>query len=303
MKVVQDGDHRLFSLRHLCTLHRTAYVYDENDILGPEPHEVVGGIDLRKCTREEMAAGDNVLHLDDVSIVGRAKRDSIANLDLTVRQHEIVGVAGVSGNGQSALAGLISGLIAPATGTVHIDGNQVLEHHPRGMIHQGVGRIPEDRHHDGIVGDMSVAENMVIERLDDPQIQSSGLLRRDAINANAERLAAEYDVRGPGIHARARLLSGGNIQKMILARVFEQDPKLILANQPTRGLDMGAAAEVARRLLEARARGAGILLISDDLDEILSLADRILVIHDGQLVAAKSRNREEIGLMMAGRLT
>ena len=149
---------------------------------------------------------------------------------------------------------------------------------------------------------MSVAENMVIERLGDPEIQSRGLLKQDAITANAQRLASEYDVRGPGVHARARLLSGGNIQKMILARVFEQDPKLILANQPTRGLDMGAAAEVARRLLEARARGSGVVLISDDLDEILSLADRIFVIHDGQLVAAESRDREEIGLMMAGQV-
>ena len=168
------------------------------------------------------------------------------------------------------------------------------------MIRAGVGRIPEDRHRDGIVGAMSVAENMVIERLDDPDVARRGLLQTGAIRAHAERLAREYDVRGPGVDAPARLLSGGNIQKLILARVFEQDPGVILANQPTRGLDMGAAAEVARRLLEARARGAGVLLISEDLDEVLNLADRIFVIHDGRLREAASRERAAIGLMMAG---
>ena len=141
---------------------------------------------------------------------------------------------------------------------------------------------------------------MVIERLNDPQIQSRGLLKQEAISANAERLVKDYDVRGPGVHARARLLSGGNIQKMILARVFEQDPKLILANQPTRGLDFRAAAEVSRRLIEARDRGAGVILISEDLDEVLSLADRIFVMSGGYLTETASRDRTAIGELMAG---
>jgi len=211
-----------------------------------------------------------------------------------------LGIAGVSGNGQSALASLISGLRRADSGTIFVDGSEITRPTPRAMIAAGVGRIPEDRHHDGIIGAMSVAENMVIERLDDPEIQTNGLLNRAAIRQNADRLIKEYDVRGPGAEADARVLSGGNIQKLILARVFEQSPRLVLANQPTRGLDMGAAAEVGRRLLEARARGAGIVLISEDLDEVLGLADRIMVIHDGQLHAANSRDREEIGLMMAG---
>lgn len=298
LREVLAFSHRIAVLRHGVKVGEIATKdADERAIA-----RMMVGADTPKIPREEMAAGDNVLELNDVSIVGRAKRDSIANLSLAVRRHEIVGVAGVSGNGQSALAALISGLIAPTSGSVAIDATKVDVFAPQNMVKQGIGRIPEDRHHNGIVGDMSVAENMVIERLDDPQIQSRGLLKQEAINANAERLAKDYDVRGPGVNARARLLSGGNIQKMILARVFEQDPKLILANQPTRGLDMGAAAEVARRLLEARSRGAGVVLISDDLDEILSLADRIYVIHDGELVAAGSRDREEIGLMMAGQV-
>ena len=140
-----------------------------------------------------------------------------------------------------------------------------------------MGRIPEDRHHDGIVGAMSVAENMVIERLDDPEVQARGLLRRDAIRANAERLATDYDVRGPGVTARARLLSGGNMQKLIFGRNLADAPRVLIAAQPTRGLDEGAIAAVHEEILAARARGAGVILISEDLDEVIALADRAQV--------------------------
>lgn len=258
------------------------------------------GADTPKVDRVEMATGAPVLKLSGVSVLGRSKRDTLQGVNLEVRAHEILGLAGISGNGQSALANVISGLSQPSAGTIEVTGAQIDRPSPAGMVKAGIGRIPEDRHHEGIVGAMSVAENMVIERLDDPEIQSRGLLRKDAILANSEKLAKAYDVRGPGVTASSRLLSGGNIQKLILARVFERSPRLILANQPTRGLDMGAAAEVGRRLLEARARGAGVVLISEDLDEILGLADRIVVIRDGTLIDAKSHDREAIGLMMAG---
>ena len=258
------------------------------------------GADTPKVARDEMAPGAPVLKLEGVSVAGRSKRDTLTDVDLTVHAHEILGIAGISGNGQSGLAQVISGLAPPSAGRIRVDGSEVLRPSPSAMVEAGIGRIPEDRHREGIVGAMSVAENMVIERLDDPEVQSRGLLRREAIAENAERLAKAYDVRGPGVLAASRLLSGGNIQKLILARVFERSPRLILANQPTRGLDMGAAAEVGRRLLEARARGAGVVLISEDLDEILGLSDRILVIRDGHLVEAETHDRERIGLMMAG---
>jgi general nucleoside transport system ATP-binding protein len=258
------------------------------------------GADTPVTPREAMAPGAPVLTLKNVNVQGQSKRDSLSGADFSVHSHEILGIAGVSGNGQSALAGLVSGLMKPGSGTVSVDGTEIGRPNPLTMIEAGVGRIPEDRHHDGIVGAMSVAENMVIERLNDTDVQTRGLLNRDAIQTNAERLTKDYDVRGPGSDAPSRLLSGGNIQKLILARVFDQNPRLILANQPTRGLDMGAAAEVGRRLLEARKRGAGVLLISEDLDEILGLADRIMVIHDGELTEVATRDREEIGLSMAG---
>lgn len=258
------------------------------------------GADTPKVARTAMAPGAPVLELSNLSVEGRAKRDTLKGINLTVKAHEILGIAGVSGNGQRGLANVISGLAHPSAGAITVDGRDISKPSPGIMVSAGVGRIPEDRHHEGIVGAMTVAENMVIERLDDSAIQSRGLLKRDAIKANAEQLAQAYDVRGPGVTAPSRLLSGGNIQKLILARVFERSPSLILANQPTRGLDMGAAAEVGRRLLAARERGAGVVLISEDLDEILGLADRIVVIRDGVLVEAPGHDREKIGLMMAG---
>ncbi len=258
------------------------------------------GADTPKVARQVMPSGAPVLTLKNVSVAGRSQRETLEGVNLTVNGNEILGIAGISGNGQSGLANVIAGLAQPSSGTIAVEGQDIPRPTPSRMVQAGVGRIPEDRHREGMVGAMSVAENMVIERLEDPDIQSFGLLRREAISENAARLAQAYDVRGPGVDAAARLLSGGNIQKLILARVFERSPRLILANQPTRGLDMGAAAAVGRRLMEARARGAGIVLISEDLDEILGLADRIVVIRDGQLTEAPTNDRETIGLMMAG---
>lgn len=296
LREVLAFSHRIAVLRHGVKVGEIATQEADERVIA----RMMVGADTAPTARVPMAPGATVLRLAGVTVRGRTSRETLTGIDLCVRAHEILGIAGVSGNGQSALAGVIAGLIRPGAGHIEVDGVIVTRPDPRAMIAAGVGRIPEDRHHDGIVGAMSVAENMVIERLDHPDVQSRGLLRREAIQRHASRLAQAYDVRGPGVTARARLLSGGNIQKLILARVFEAAPRLILANQPTRGLDMGAASEVARRLLEARARGAGVVLISEDLDEVLSLADRIVVIHDGALMAADTRDRARIGLIMAG---
>ncbi|MDK3075591.1 ABC transporter ATP-binding protein [Sedimentitalea sp. JM2-8] len=296
LREVLAFSHRIAVLRHGVKVGEMATAEADDRAIA----RMMVGADTPTTPREPMQPGAPVLHLDKVTLTGTSARDRLQDVTLTVHAHEVLGIAGVSGNGQSALAGVISGLRAPDRGTISVAGTPIAHPDPRAMIRAGIGRIPEDRHHDGIVGAMSVAENMVIERLDEPGIQTNGLLNREAIAENARTLSKSYDVRGPGIDAAARLLSGGNIQKLILARVFEQDPNLILANQPTRGLDMGAAAEVGRRLLEARKRGAGVLLISEDLDEILSLADRIMVIHDGHLTEVTTRDREQIGLAMTG---
>lgn len=258
------------------------------------------GADMPSPQRDPIETGPPVLDMSDVSVSGQSARDSLKTVNLRVHAHEIVGVAGVSGNGQAALARLLSGLVHPSTGQVKINGETIRQPTPRTMIQAGVGRIPEDRHREGVVGAMTVADNLIIEQLDSEAVQSHGFLRQKSIHSQAERLCAQYDIRGPGAATPARLLSGGNLQKVILARIFETQPNLILANQPTRGLDMGAAGEVGRRLIQARTRGAGVLLISEDLDEILSLADRIVVIHDGHLFPTETADRQSIGLMMAG---
>ena len=255
------------------------------------------------AARDDVTPGETVLKIDRAGVSGYSKRDTLQDLSLEARAHEILGIAGVSGNGQTGLAGLIAGLKRPVTGSIAVDGQTIARPSPKKMLKAGVGRIPEDRHQEGIIGTMSLADNLVIEQLDDPAVQRFGILRKTEIKSAAQQRCVDYDVRGPGINAEARLFSGGNIQKMILARVFEQNPKLILANQPTRGLDMGASAEVRRRLLEARQRGAAVVLISDDLDEVLALSDRILVMHDGQLTQAETRDRAAIGLLMAGTTT
>ena len=250
--------------------------------------------------REAATVGAPVLRLTALSVAGRTQRDSLKGVNLTVLGGEILGIAGVSGNGQAALAGVLSGITTPEAGKVILNDKELKKINPALMIAKGVGRIPEDRHRDGIVGSMSVAENMIIESINGPKFQKHGLLKPKDITKHAEALTKEYDVRGAGIAARAQLLSGGNIQKLILARVFGKKPVLILANQPTRGLDMGAAADVAQRLIEARSRGAGVMLISEDLDEILRLSDRILVIHDGYFMETQTHDRTELGLLMAG---
>ncbi len=258
------------------------------------------GADTELASREALTAGAPVLEMDNVTVDGVSARTALRAASIVVCAHEVVGIAGVSGNGQTPLAQIISGLMRPNSGIMRVNGREISQFTPPTMQAAGVGRIPEDRHHDGVIGAMSVAENLVIERLGDRDVQKAGFLLRHNIEENAKKLSSEYDIRGPGIDADARLLSGGNIQKLILARVFEDQPDLILANQPTRGLDLGAANEVARRLMDARKRGAGVLLISEDLDEILALSDRVYVIHDGHLVAAPSNDRAQIGLMMAG---
>ena len=257
------------------------------------------GEDHAAPSRVPGVPGEVVLRFDGVSVAPGKEMRPLRAASFALRGGEIMGIAGVSGNGQSAFARVLSGLIRPQAGRIEVAG-RALKPTPRAALKAGVGRIPEDRHHDGVVGTLSVAENLVLERLDAGDVSRAGFLRKAAIRAHAEALCRDYDVRGPGVAAEAKLLSGGNIQKLILARVLENAPGIILANQPTRGLDFRAAAEVSRRLLEARDRGAGVILISEDLDEVLSLSDRIFVIHDGHLRETASRDRSEIGFLMAG---
>jgi ABC-type uncharacterized transport system ATPase subunit len=236
--------------------------------------------------------------------------DKLKQISLTLRSGEIVAIAGVSGNGQVALAELLSGVRCVSSGSVTFLG-QPMHGSPADLVPQGLARIPEDRHAVGVVGDLPVWENAVSERLRSPHFSRRILglrwVRRTVAMAHAQRIIVDFDVRGAGPLSNARALSGGNMQKLILGRALRSPdgstPKLIVAHQPSWGLDLGAVAYVQQQLIAARDAGAAVLLISDDLDEVMTLGDLVAVMHHGELTPAKPPEqwtRESLGLAMAG---
>lgn len=251
------------------------------------------GHELSAPQRGHTPPGNPVLRLEQVSA------GVLQELSLSVHEHEILGIAGVAGNGQVALADLLSGLLAPQAGQCYL-GNQPLPGHPAKLVAAGVGRIPEDRAR-GVVGELSCTENLILE--DRRWFSRWGWLRRRAMGDFARELIHAFDIRTSGASAPARGLSGGNAQKLILARTLSRQPRLILAAQPTRGLDVGAMEYVHAELVRARERGAGVVLISEDLDELLGLADRVAVMFRGRLSEAlpvAELNATRLGLLMSG---
>lgn len=252
---------------------------------------------------EAIEPGPLQLVLNTVSTARRGTGAFLDNVTLSLRGGEITGLAGVSGNGQAALAGLIAGTEMPVAGEIIVRGTAARDWSPRSALSAGIGRIPEDRHAVGTIGDMSVTENVIAERYRSERFSRRGFLDWRAARKFAEEIIADYDVKCPSPDARIRLLSGGNMQKLILGRALDSEPSVILANQPTRGLDVGAVGYVHRKLLEARGRGAAILLISEDLEEILALSDRIIVMSKGKLSAPSARGERtiaQLGELMAG---
>lgn len=265
--------------------------------------DLMVGKAVAEVTRTAAQPGEALLEFSGVHLRYGSARQTLRDVSFALRAGEIVGLAGVSGNGQAGIAALISGLASPDAGTMSLYGSAVTNADPRGLVAAGVARMPEDRQHDGVVGTMSVADNIAIEEVRGGAYSRFGLLDRKAMTARATSAIAAYDIRCPGPDAEARLLSGGNVQKLILARVLEREPRVILANQPTRGLDVGAQSEVHRRIIAARDRGAAVLVISEDLDELFALADRFLVVHAGEVSdagASSQLDRGTIGLLMAG---
>lgn len=247
--------------------------------------------------------GASLLNLKTVSTPDYGAAPGLKNLSLDLRAGQITGLAGVSGNGQAALSDLIAGLITPTSGTLNINDQSPKDWSPRTAIAAGIARIPEDRHRTGTIADMNLTENAVIERYAEAPIASRGWMNWGRARSFTQDIIEGYDVRCPGPDTRIRLLSGGNMQKLILGRVLSLSPNIILANQPVRGLDIGAVTYVHNRLLEARDAGAAVLLISEDLDEIQQLSDQIHVISEGRLSAAfprGSKSMAELGAWMAG---
>ncbi|MGD8191090.1 ABC transporter ATP-binding protein [Brevibacillus ginsengisoli] len=246
---------------------------------------------------------DVILSIKNVTALGNRGVNALNKISLDVRAGEVVGIAGVDGNGQSELIEVLTGLRKAQSGSVLLKGKDIMNHSPRLISEAGLSHIPEDRHKRGLILDFSMSENMVLETYFHPEFSKNGLLDYNAINKHAEKLINEFDVRTPGIHTLARSLSGGNQQKAIIAREVDKDPDLLIAAQPTRGLDVGAIEFIHKRLIEQRDKGKAVLLLSLELDEIMNVSDRIAVIYEGQIVGIvnpKETTEQELGLMMSG---
>jgi simple sugar transport system ATP-binding protein len=257
---------------------------------------------ITRPTREPGTPGAAVLQARDVSVKG-GNGVALRNVSFTLRAGEVLGIVGVSGNGQATLGRLVSGLLRPDSGELLQSGVPVRRPDVCALVAQGVARIPEDRNNEGAIGDLKQWENAVLERVTDRRFSRHGLIDRGAARAFTGQIVAEFDVRGGDPDQPTRQLSGGNMQKLILGRNLSDGPRLVIAAQPTRGLDEGAIAAIQTRLLEARRAGAAVLLISEDLDEVFDLADSIRAIVNGALspaVSADEADARRVGLMMAG---
>ncbi|QGG93416.1 ATP-binding cassette domain-containing protein (plasmid) [Agrobacterium sp. MA01] len=262
--------------------------------------ELMVGRTVTRPVREASTPGEIVLEAAAVTArVGGV--DRLKAIDFRLRAGEVLGIIGVSGNGQANLAQLLSGTLAKSSGDLLLFGEAVGALSVADAVALGIGRIPEDRNKDGVIGEMSIWENVVLERLAD--FSKNGLVQRAAGLALAQRIIDQFDVRGGSPASRIRLLSGGNMQKLILGRNLINRPRILLAAQPARGLDEGAVAAVHERILEARRQGTAVLLISEDLDEVMALADRIQAIVGGRLsppIPAEEASARRLGLMMSG---
>ncbi|HET8822052.1 MAG TPA: ATP-binding cassette domain-containing protein, partial [Thermoleophilaceae bacterium] len=228
--------------------------------------------------------------------------ETVHGLSFGVRAGEIVGIAGIDGNGQTELVEAIVGIRRPTAGRVVVGGKDVTREGPKELIDAGLGHIPEDRHRRGLVLDFSLAENLSLHAYRRPPESRLGWLWPRRLVGRARKLIGEYDIRGGGPQTRAGSLSGGNQQKVVVAREISAGPRILVAAQPTRGLDVGAIEYVHRRLVQERDEGEAVLLVSLELDEIRSLSDRILVLYEGRLVGeyGPETSEEELGLAMTG---
>ena len=291
---------------HRCIVLRRGRVVFESVTAKTNPEalaKAMVGSEVPATIREKQDPGKEVLSLRHITIIDDRGEKTIKDLNLSLKSKEIIGIAGVSGNGQSQLADLISGLVKTYEGRILLDSNIIKNITPRRMIKEGVGRIPDDRIGTGLISDMTIMENIASETYGKFPFSKKGFLRFNSIAGKARELVKKFDVRCPGIDIPVQKLSGGNLQKLILARELSGSPRIILANQPTWGLDVGATAYVHSRLLKAASQGAGVIIISEDLDELFQVADRIQVMYHGRLSDSEDVDlvdRAKLGLIMSG---
>jgi len=283
---------------------------------------VIGTVPTSESTRESLARmmvgrevflnidrppvkrGDVAMQVSDLSYVSETGRPMLRNVSFNLYYGEILGVAGVEGNGQTELAEVLSSLRPAATGTAVIDGKNVLNTNPRDVRLAGVAHIPEDRLTNGVALNSSIFENLIVDRYFRPPFRKGSFIDYRKVHSSGDELIREYDIRTKDGQVPVGALSGGNMQKVIVAREFTSDPKVLIASQPTRGIDVGATEFIRRKLVQKRVDGTAILLISADLSEVMSISDRIIVMYEGQITCIKQNTpdltEEELGYYMLG---
>ena len=246
--------------------------------------------------------GEPVLRVTDLAVADEHGRPAVEGVSFEVRAGEILAVAGVQGNGQTELTEALLGLRRPTSGSIQLDGRELAGAPPRTMLRAGVGYVPEDRQRDGLVSDFTVAENLVLDSRDRPPYGSALTMNLTEVRRGARRLVTEFDIRTSSVDTPAGTLSGGNQQKLVVARELSRELRLLVVSQPTRGVDVGAMGFIHSRIVAERDRGTPVVLVSSELDEVLALADRIAVMYRGRIVGMLPAgvSRDTIGLMMAG---
>ncbi len=316
MRGLRESGRSMVFISHKLREHRA--IADRISVL--RRGRIVGTADPKTATEQELATlmvgrpvelvvdkgpatpGEIALDVAGLTVMGIHGDPVVRGVDLQVRRGEIVAVAGVEGNGQTELVRAITGLAHIAGGTVHLDGRDITDASRKEVLRDGIGHVPQDRNREGLVGGFSIADNLVIAEWDREPFATRGMRNTDAINAHAEDAVRNYDIRTPSIHTLAGSLSGGNQQKVVVAREFDRPNDLLVAAQPTRGVDVGSIEYIHRRIVEERDRGAAVLIVSSELDEVLALADRVAVMFHGELRGPfpMPLTKDVIGLMMAG---
>ena len=315
-QMVKDGYGLIFishKLHEVVEISHRVTVLRNGQMIGTRPTTEVTKSDLAKwmvghdiefiTSTDKIDVGECRLKLEGVSCGSDRGIDGLNNVDLELCSGEILGVAGVSGNGQRELAEVISGLRSPKKGKVILEGEDITNLNPGAITERMLSYIPEERMRDGMIQNFSVAENLILREHKQPKFSSNGFLKLKQISEHSRQLIDQFQVKTPSQKTMAKSLSGGNIQKIVLARELSRSPRTIIAAQPTRGLDIGAAEYVREQLITQRNNGTAVMLISEDLDEIFALSDRIAVIYEGKIMdilPRKEANREKVGLLMAG---
>ncbi|WP_294685588.1 ABC transporter ATP-binding protein [uncultured Finegoldia sp.] len=302
--------HKLSEIKAMadyCTVIRRGKFIDKLNVKEIDENilaEKMVGRDVRfNVEKQDQEPGEVVLDIKDLVVKDSRNIDVVKNLNLQVRRGEIVGVAGVDGNGQSELIEAITGLRKIESGKVTLKGKDITNHSPREIIDSGMNTIPEDRQKHGLILDYSIADNLILENVKKKPFSKGLKLDFNAINDNAKELIEKFDIRPNDYNQKTKNLSGGNQQKVIIAREISNNPDLLIAAQPTRGLDVGAIEFIHKYLVDQRNKNKAVLLVSFELDEIMDLSDNIAVIFDGKIVGEKSSketNELELGRLMAG---